>query len=111
MNFEYMSKNVKVDAAALASLALAPSAPKNVGIVVSHLAYDTRLRWSKNAEADVAGYYVRYRETTAPQWQGKVFTADTTMDLKLLKDDYLFGVQAVDKDGNASLVSLPAPVR
>jgi Zn-dependent M28 family amino/carboxypeptidase len=111
MNFDYLTQNAKVDAAALASLALAPSAPKNVGIVVSHLAYDTRLRWNKNPEADVAGYYVRYRETTAPQWQGRLFTADTTIDVKFLKDDYLFGVQAVDKDGNASLVSLPSPAR
>jgi hypothetical protein len=111
MNFDYLTQNAKVDAAALASLALAPNAPKNVGIVVSGLAYDTRLRWNKNPETDLAGYYVRYRETTAPQWEGKVFTKDTTIDLKRLKDDYLFGVQAVDKEGNASLVSLPVPVR
>ena len=110
MNFDYFTQNAKVDAAVLASLALAPSAPSHVGIVVSGLAYDTRLKWDKNPESDVAGYYVRYRETTAPQWQGKVFTADTTISLKLLKDDYLFGVQAVDKDGNESLVSLPRPV-
>jgi Zn-dependent M28 family amino/carboxypeptidase len=111
MNFDYLAKNVKVDAAALASLALAPTAPKNVGVVVSGLAYDTRLRWNKNPESDLAGYYVRYRETISPQWEGKVFTADTTIDLKFLKDEYLFGVQAVDKEGNASLVSLPLPVR
>ncbi len=111
VDFNYLVNNVKVDAAVLASLALAPSAPRNVGIVISHLAYDTRLRWSKNPESDIAGYYVRYRETTAPQWEGRKFTADTTIDLKLLKDDYLFGVQAVDKKGNASLVTLPVPVR
>lgn len=111
VDYDYLTENAKVDAAALASLALAPSAPKNVGIVISHLAYDTRLRWNKNPESDIAGYYVRYRETTAPQWEGMKFTADTTTDLKFLKDDYLFGVQAVDKDGNASLVSLPVPVR
>jgi len=111
MNFDYLTQNVRVDAAALASLALAPTPPKNVEIVVSGLAYDTRLRWKKNPESDLAGFYVRYRETTAPQWEGKVFTADTTIDLKYLKDEYLFGVQAVDKQGNASLVSLPVPVR
>lgn len=111
VDYSYLTNNVKVDAAVLASLALGPSAPKNVGIVVSHLAYDTRLRWDKNSKPDVVGYYVRYRETTAPQWEGKKFTTDTTIDLKLLKDDYLFGVQAVDKNGNGSLVSLPAPVR
>lgn len=111
VNYDYLTKNARVDAAALASLALAPQAPKNAGIVVSQLAYDTRLRWDKNKESDLAGYYVRYRETSAPQWQGRIFTADTTIDVKMSKDDYLFGVQAVDKQGNASLVSLPVPVR
>jgi hypothetical protein len=111
MNFDYLTQNAKVDASVLASLALAPSAPKNVGVVVSGLAYSTRLCWNRNPENDLAGYYVRYRETTAPQWEGKVFTADTTIELKYLKDEYLFGVQAVDKEGNASLISLPVPVR
>jgi Zn-dependent M28 family amino/carboxypeptidase len=111
MDFDYLMLNARVDAAALASLALAPTAPKNVGVVVSGLAYDTRLRWNKNPEPDLAGYNVRYRETAAPQWEGQVFTADTTIDLKFLKDEYLFGVQAVDKDRNASLVSLPTPIR
>jgi hypothetical protein len=111
VNYDYLEQNTKVNAAALASLAMAPEAPQHVGIVTSALAYDTRLRWSRNQEPDVAGYYVRYRESTAPQWQGKVFTTDTTIDLKMSKDDYLFGVQTVDKQGNVSLVSLPAPVR
>ncbi len=111
VDYDYLEKNAKVNAAALASLALAPEAPRNAGIVVSALAYDTRLRWDKNRESDLAGYYVRYRASAAAQWEGKVFTADTTIDLKLSKDDYLFGVQAVDKQGNASLVSLPVPVR
>jgi hypothetical protein len=38
-----------------------------------------------------------------------VFTADTSLTLKVSKDDFLFGVQAVDKEGNASLVTLPRP--
>jgi Zn-dependent M28 family amino/carboxypeptidase len=111
MDFEYLQKNAQIDAAALSSLALAPAAPQRVGVVTSGLAYDTRLRWNKNQESDLAGYFVRYRETTSPLWEGKIFTADTTIDLKFSKDDYLFGVQAVDKDGNASLVTLPVPVR
>jgi Zn-dependent M28 family amino/carboxypeptidase len=111
VDYDYLEQNTKVNAAALASLALAPDAPMTVGIVTSALGYDTRLRWNRNQEPDLGGYYVRYRESTALQWQGSVFTADTTIDLKMSKDDYLFGVQAVDKKGNASLVSLPLPVR
>ena len=111
MDFEYLRENAQIDAAALASLGLAPAVPQRVGVVTSGLAYETRLRWNKNQESDLAGYLVRYRETTSPLWEGKIFTPDTTIDLKFSKDDYLFGVQAVDKEGNASLVSLPVPVR
>jgi hypothetical protein len=111
VDFNYLAKNARVNAAALASLALAPASPAGVGVVTTQLAYDTQLRWSRNRESDIAGYYVRYRETSTAQWQGKVFTTDTTATLKLSKDDYLFGVQAVDKEGNASLIALPVPVR
>jgi len=32
-----------------------------------------------------------------------------SLTLKVSKDEYLFGVQAVDKEGNASLVTFPRP--
>ncbi|HLF19586.1 MAG TPA: hypothetical protein VI704_02240 [Bacteroidota bacterium] len=68
------------------------------------------MRWSRNKEPDVAGYFVRTRETSSPVWQGAIFTKDTTLTLKVSKDDYLFGVQAVDSGGNVSLVTMPRPV-
>lgn len=109
MDFEYLTNVARANAAALATLAGAPAPPKNAQIV-SALGYDTVLRWDKNTETDIAGYYVRYRETTSPVWQHQVFTADTTISLKPSKDEYLFGVQAVDKDGNVSLVTMPRSV-
>lgn len=109
MDFEYLTHVTRANAAALATLAGAPAPPKNAQIV-SALGYDTVLRWDKNTETDLAGYYVRYRETTSPVWQHQVFTADTTISLKPSKDEYLFGVQAVDKDGNVSLVTMPRSV-
>jgi len=57
----------------------------------------------------VAGYQVRFRATDSPTWQGGVFTKDTTATLSQSKDDYIFGVQAVDNDGNVSLVTTPRP--
>jgi hypothetical protein len=111
MDFNYLARNARVNIAVLASLALAPAGPAGVGVMTTQLAYDTKLRWNKNRESDLAGYFVRYRETSAAQWHGGMFTTDTTATLKLSKDDFLFGVQAVDKEGNASLISLPVPVR
>lgn len=109
MDFEYLTNVTKVNAAALATLALAPAPPTRVDLMTAQLGYDTVLRWTKNQEPDVAGYFVRYRETSSPTWHGAVFTSDTTMTLTQSKDDYLFGVQAVDRDGNVSLVTLPRP--
>ncbi len=111
MDFLYLKNVARANLAAFATLAMAPASPQEVGIVTRELGYETELRWKKNQEKDLAGYYVRYRETTSPQWQHSVFTTDTTLSLKVLKDDFLFGVQAVDKEGNTSLVSVPRPVR
>ncbi|MGH2568389.1 MAG: M28 family peptidase [Bacteroidota bacterium] len=109
MDFEYCVNVARANAAALATLAGAPAPPQNVQIV-SALGYETVLRWDKNMEPDVVGYFVRSRETTSPVWQHQGFTADTSISLKATKDEYLFGVQAVDKEGNIGLVTMPRAV-
>ena len=111
MDFEYCANVARVNLAALATLALAPRPVESAGVVTSRLEYQSTLRWDRGRESDLAGYFVRYRETTSPVWQGRVFVNDTTATLDLLKDDYIFGVQAVDKDGNAGLIAIPRPVR
>ncbi len=111
MNFDYCANVVRVNAATLANLAFAPPAPANVRVVTTGLGYETTLRWNANKGADVVGYLVRYRETRSPQWQGRVFTADTTLTLKVSKDDYIFGVQTLGKEGSTSLPVIPVPVR
>ena len=111
MNFDYCANVARVNLAALATLALAPAPPENVEILTSRLEYETTLRWNAGKEPDLAGYVVRYRETTSPVWQEAEFTKDTTVTLKLLKDDHLFGVQSVDREGNVSLARVPRPAR
>lgn len=111
MDFEYCANVARVNLAALAGLALAPAPPAGVGIVTSNLEYKTTLRWNRGKEPDLAGYFVRYRETTSSVWQHREFVDDTTMTLNVLKDDYVFGVQAVDREGNAGLIVTPRPVR
>ncbi|MCI0707019.1 MAG: M28 family peptidase [Ignavibacteriae bacterium] len=109
MDFDYCANIARANAAGMATLANAPAPPENCQIVAA-LGYETVLRWNKNTESDLAGYFVRSRETTSPVWQHQLFTSDTTVSLKATKDEYLFGIQAVDKDGNASLVSMPRAV-
>ncbi|MBK7391745.1 MAG: M28 family metallopeptidase [Chloracidobacterium sp.] len=113
VDFEYTANVARVNLIALASLALAPAKPKNVGIVTTRLTNDTELKWDANTDGDIAGYEVVWRDTTAAEWQGsQVVTGATTFLAKgMSKDNYFFGVRAVDKDGNKSPVVYPRPVR
>jgi hypothetical protein len=122
----YTSRVIRVNAAALASLALAPKAPvvdeeiqrgprkgqltPMIGRGKSH--YDAVLRWKNdNPESDLVGYSVVLRSTTAPVWEREIFVGKvneyTLKDVSI--DDVIFGVKAVDKDGNESLVSAYVP--
>ncbi|QJE02441.1 M28 family peptidase [Massilia forsythiae] len=112
MDFNYAANVARVNAASLASLALAPSAPKEVKVITKNLTNKTELAWAPNAEPDVAGYRVVWRDTTAADWQGAVSVGKvTTYTSDLSKDNVFFGVQAVDKDGNVSPATYPMPAR
>jgi len=91
----------------------APSRPKNVGINTARLTNDTDLKWDANKDADLAGYEVVWRNTTAPFWTNSKFVGKVTnyTAKEMSKDNYFFGVRAVDKAGNKSPVSFPKPLR
>jgi Zn-dependent M28 family amino/carboxypeptidase len=114
VDFEYVANVTRVNMISLASLALAPAKPKNVGIVTARLTNDTDLKWDAGADADLAGYEVVWRDTTSAVWTNSVFVAAnvTTYTAKAMsKDNFFFGVRAVDKDGNKSPVVYPRPMR
>jgi hypothetical protein len=111
-DFNYIAKVARVNAAALATLALAPAAPQGVKLRTDKLENDSNLVWQPNTEPDLAGYRIVWRETTAPSWQGSMYVGNVTQGtVKLSKDNYFFGVQAVDKDGNVSVATYPMPQR
>jgi hypothetical protein len=113
VDFAYVAQVARVNAAALSTLALAPAAPKNVGIVTKRLTNDTDLQWDANKEPDLAGYEIVWRETTSPVWTNARNVGNvTSYTVKgMSKDNYFFGIRAVDRDGNRSPVSFPRPVR
>ncbi len=113
VDFSYIANVSRVNAAALAMLALAPARPENVGIVTARLTNDTDLKWDANKEPDLAGYEIVWRDTTSPVWTNSKMVGNvTSYSVKgMSKDNYFFGVRAVDKSGNRSQVSFPRPVR
>ena len=113
VDFAYTADVARVNAAALASLAIGPAAPTEVLMENLVLDNNTTFRWVANTAPNVTGYRVVWRETTAPYWQkfedvGKV-TRTTIYGVS--KDNVVFGLQAIDKDGNASVATFPKPFR
>jgi len=112
VDFDYTAKVARVNAAALATLALGPAAPREVKMLTARLENDSTMRWAPNPEPDIAGYRIVWRDTGAAQWQGSQWVGKALeATVKLSKDNVFFGVQAVDKDGNVSVATYPSPQR
>lgn len=118
VDVRYLAQNTRVNAAAVASLALAPPAPVvtnprgQMMIGRQPSGYDANLRW--NASAGATAYRVYWREAWAPDWQHSQLTGDVTEFVlpKLSIDNYVFGVAAVGANGHESLISAyVAPTR
>ncbi len=109
VNFAYAAKLTAVNAINLASLAWAPKAPAEVKIGGA-VQPATILAWSTVDDPNLAGYKIYWRDTTAPQWEDSRFVGkvDTYTLEGFVIDNFLFGVAAVGKDGNESLVVFPS---
>lgn len=113
VDFGYVADVARVNGAALAALALGPSVPREVEMENIRLEADTTLRWKRNPEPDIAGYRIVWRDTTAADWQHFRDVGEVTRETLsgISKDNYQFGVQAYDRDGNLSVAAYPKPYR
>ncbi len=108
MDFPYLAKVVKLNAAALAVLASAPPPPeaKAEGAVST----DTTVTWSPVPGA--TNYRVTRRRTDADQWQeSAVLPASASRHVikGIRVDDWVFGVSSISKDGWESPVASAVP--
>jgi len=114
MDLDYCTRNIRIVGSILASLAAAPPAPKVTGdrgramLGRGEGGYDASLRWNPVVCDDLAGYIVRWRKTTAPYWEKAIPVGNVTEHSfpHVTIDESIFGVSAVDHDGNESLVSV-----
>ena len=111
VNYAYVSHVARLNAATLASLAAAPAPPANVHILTKNLENDTTLSWEASPSGG-AEYEVVWRATTSPEWEHEQGAGSATRTtLKLSKDNVIFAVRAVDREGHRSLPVVPAPER
>jgi Zn-dependent M28 family amino/carboxypeptidase len=112
VDYPYTARITSLNLAALASLAWAPAAPDSVTIRGA-VSANTTLRWQPVNAADLAGYRVYWRQPTSPTWDYSRWVGNVTEATLegVIIDNYFFGVAAVDRDGNESLVVFPSPGR
>lgn len=111
MDFDYLRKTTAANLASLTNLALAPRAPKNVGIEVKDLTNFSTLVWEAPMGKTPFGYQILIRSTADSQWQKTIFVKETKAEIAYSKDNFFFAVQAVDELGHPSLAVFPKPIR
>ena len=113
MSLSYCTRNIRIVGAFLASLASAPPAPRlddergRPMLERGESGYDAALRWEPVLCDDLAGYIVHWRKTTSPYWEKALPVGNVTEYIleDMTIDEYVFGVGAVDEEGNESMVS------
>ena len=115
VDVRYLAQNARVNAAGVASLALAPPAPVvtnprgQMMIGRQPSGYDANLRW--NASPGASAYRIYWREAWATDWQHTQIAGDVTEFVlpKISIDNFVFGVAAVGPGGHESLVRAYVP--
>jgi len=112
VDYEYVRKNAGVNLATIANLASAPYEPVNCGIITGGLTNKTTLKWESPSKGiKPAGYYILMRETYQPLWEKKIFVTGNEITIPYSKDNYYFGIQAVDASGHESIAVFPGQAR
>jgi len=110
VDFDYVARVARLNAATLAVLASLPTPPAKVKILTKELQNDTTLTWE--ASPGAAGYEVVWRATSAPDWEYAQEVGNATRaTLKVSKDNVVFAVRAVDREGHRGLPVVPEPER
>lgn len=111
VNFDYVAKVARLNAAVVGSLAQAPAVPDSVAFRRDAASGGQRWRLDWTPVAGAAGYEVLVRSTTSPTWQRVIPVGSaTTYLLDEQLDDGWAAVRSVGASGHRSLATVvPAP--
>jgi hypothetical protein len=110
VDFDYLARVARYNIAAIGTLALAPATPRDAAIVTKELTNETDLKWS--AVPGAVRYEIVTRLSYEPLWSGvQDGGSGLTAHVPLSKDNYLFGIRAVDAEGHKSPAAFPTPQR
>jgi hypothetical protein len=108
VDYEYVARVAKVNLATLWSLAQSPGRVPGVRLDSAVLGNESRLTWRRPRTEGGLRFEVVWRPTTAPYWTHVVAVGDVTaVTLQLSKDNVIFGVRAVGRNGHRGVVTIP----
>jgi peptidase M28-like protein len=112
VDFDYVARVTRLNAATLASLAAAPAPPSKVRLLTKNLENDSTIMWEPSPGGRVSRYEVLWRATSSADWeQAEGVGQVNRVTMKISKDNVIFGVRAVDEQGHHSLPVVPLPER
>ena len=111
ISLPYLAQNARVNAAAMATLGLAPPPPGVLSergapmITRAPSGYDANLKWT--AAPGAVAYRIFWRDAWGADWQHDVRVGNvTTVILPNMQiDDFVFGVASIDAGGHESFVT------
>lgn len=127
VDFDYVGRVARLNAATMAVLAAAPPEPVNVQVLTHNLDNNTQLTWQPGAGAPSGTRYeIVWRPLAAANWERSITAEELarvadgkyateaeqfSVTIPISKDNAIFGVRAVDAEGHRSPAVVPWPVR
>jgi hypothetical protein len=117
VEFDYVAKVARLNAATLATLASAPAAPTDVRVVTTDLDNNSTLHWKGASPGEPGAHYdVVWRDTSAADWQfhqavPEADAAKGAFTLPVSKDNVIFGLRACNPARECSAAVAPLPER
>jgi hypothetical protein len=117
VDFDYVAKVARLNAATLATLASAPAAPTDVRVVTTDLDNNSTLHWKGASPGEPGAHYdVVWRDTSAADWQfhqavPEADAAKGAFTLPVSKDNVIFGLRTCNPARECSAAVAPLPER